>query len=88
MQKRTRLVGVDVNLFAALDGGADDAQRHPITAGSQRAGIAVRQNAAIIGHEFRAKRAHRLAGGDVLLVHHVRFGQEFFLDLDERRAGG
>ena len=76
MQKRPRLVRVDVDALALLDRRADDAQRGPIAAGGESAGVAVGQYAAFVGQQGAAKRAHRLAGGDVFVVHGVRFGKE------------
>jgi hypothetical protein len=75
-----------MNLLALLDRRANDAQSGSVAAGGQCAGVAVRQDAALIGHKRRAKCAHRLAGGNVFGVHCVRFGQDFHLDLGQGRA--
>ena len=81
LQKRPRLIGINVNVFALLDRRADDAQRGSVTASRQSAGVAVGQHAAFFRQKRRAKFAHGLARGNVFLVHRVRFGQQFLLDL-------
>ena len=79
LQKRPRLVGVDVNALALFDRGADDAERGAVAASGQRAGVAVGEHAAFIRQQRAAECAHGLAGGDVFLVHGVGFGQESLL---------
>jgi hypothetical protein len=81
LQKGPRFVGEDVNALALLDGRADDAQSGSVAAGGQSPGVAMRQHAAFVGHQRRAESSHRLAGGNVFLVHRVRLGQDLFLDL-------
>ena len=83
LQKRPRLVGVNMNPLALLDRRANHAQRRPVPAGRQRAGVAVRQHAALVGQQRSAVGSHRLAGGNVCLVHRVRLGQQDSLDLVE-----
>jgi len=67
-----------VNLFAAFNGCANDAQRGAVSAGSQRTGVAVGQHAAFIGQQRRTVRAHGLACLNVFFVHGVRLGQDLF----------
>ena len=47
LQEWASLVGVDVNLLALLDGGADHAQRGAVSSGGERAGVAVSEDAAL-----------------------------------------
>ena len=49
LQEGTRLVGVDVNLLALFDGGADHAERGAVAGGGQRSGVAVGEHAAVAG---------------------------------------
>ena len=47
LQERARLVGEDVDAALLLVRGADDAERGAVAAGGQRAGVAVREHAAL-----------------------------------------
>ena len=78
-KKGPRLVGVNMNLLALLHRRADHAQRRAIAARRQRSGVAVGQHAAFVRQQRAAKRAHRLAGRNVFVVHRVRLGENFFL---------
>ncbi len=82
------LVGEDVDLVAALDGGADDAEGGAVAAGGEGAGVAVGEDGAFLREEGCAVRSHGLAGGDVLVVHLLGFLDEGGLDLGDRRACG
>ncbi len=75
LQKGPRLIGEDVNVLALLDGRANHAQRRSVAAGGQRAGVAVGEHAAFLGHQLAAECSHGLAGGDVFVVHGVGFGE-------------
>ena len=46
LQEGTGLVGEDVDLVAALDGGADDAEGGAVAAGGEGAGVAVGEDGA------------------------------------------
>ena len=48
LQVGAGLVGVDVDLVAALDGGADDAERGAVAAGGEGTGVAVGQDGAFL----------------------------------------
>ena len=61
LQERPRLVGEHLPHLALLRGGANDAERRAVPGGRERAGVAVRQNARVFGHDVRAEPAHRLA---------------------------
>ena len=74
-------------LLALLDGGADDAEGGAVAAGGQGAGVAVGEDAALVGQQRGAECAHGFAGGDVFVVHGVGFGEDSFLDLGEGCAG-
>ena len=82
MQEGPRLVGVDMDALALLDGRANNAQSGSVAAGGQRAGVAVREDSAFPRQQRAAECAHGLAGGNIFLVHGVGFGQDFFLYLD------
>ncbi len=84
LQKGARLVGVDVQLLALLDGRADHAQRRAVPAGGQCPGVAMRQHAAGRGKQRGAVTAHRFVGGDVFQVHALRFGDHFLPDAVDR----
>ena len=69
LEEGAGLVGEDVDLVAALDGGADDAEGGAVAAGGESAGVAVGEDGAFRGEERCAVRAHLFAGGDVFVVH-------------------
>ena len=81
LQKRSSLVGVDVNLLALLDGGADHTQRGAVSGSGQRPGVAVGEDSAFGGHERGAVASHGLVGGDVFGVHALRFLDKPLLDV-------
>src|SRR5580704_8727780 len=49
LQKWPRLVGVNMNALALLDGGADHAERGSIAASGKSSGVAMGEHAAFIG---------------------------------------
>ncbi len=55
LQKGARLVGVDVNVLALLDGGANDTERGSVAAGGQCAGVAVSEHAALLSAAARRR---------------------------------
>ena len=59
LEEGAGLVGVDVDLVAALDGGADDAERGAVAAGGEGAGVAVGEDGAFLREERCAVGAHR-----------------------------
>jgi hypothetical protein len=77
------LVGEDVDLVAALDGGADDAEGSAVAAGGEGAGVAVSEDGAFEWEERCAVSAHLFAGGDVLVVHAAGLGDDCGFDLGD-----
>ena len=69
LQVGAGLVGEDVDLVAALDGGADDSEGGAVAAGGEGSGVAVGEDGAFLREEGCAVGAHGLAGGDVFVVH-------------------
>ena len=88
LQEGAGLVGEDVDLVAALDGGADDAEGGAVAAGGEGAGVAVGEDGAFLGEERCAVGSHLLAGGDVFVVHAAGLGDDGGLDLGDGRVGG
>ncbi len=90
LQEGPGLVCEDVDLASALDGGADDAERGAVAAGGERARVAVGEHAGLLRQQLRAESAKRAAGGDVLVVHALGFGDEALLDAGDggTRCGG
>jgi len=86
LQEGAGFVGVDVNVLAALDRGADDAERGSVTASGECAGVAMGKDSTLVRQKCCAVCAHRLAGGDVFPIHGMSFFKDLFLDLDERGA--
>src|SRR5579859_836951 len=84
LQKGPRLVGVNVNLLALLDGRADHSERCAVSRGSERSGVAVGEHSAAARHERRAVASHGLIRGNVFGVHTLRFFNERLLDLRDR----
>ena len=82
------LVGEDVDLVAALDGGADDSEGGSVAAGGEGSGVAVGEDGALLGEERCAVGSHGLAGGDVFVVHPPGFGDEGGFDLGDGGSGG
>ncbi len=74
LEEGTGLVGEDVDLVAALDGGADDAEGGAVAAGGEGSGVAVGEDGAFLREERCAVGAHLFAGGDVFVVHAAGFG--------------
>jgi hypothetical protein len=81
LQKRSSLVGVDVNFLALLDRGADHSQRRAISRGSESTGVAVGKDSAFGGHKRGAMASHGLIGGNVFGVHALRLFDEALLDV-------
>ena len=75
------LVGEDVDLVAALDGGTDDAEGRAVAAGGEGAGVAMGEDGAFFGKEGCAVGAHLLAGGDVFVVHAPGLGDDGGFDI-------
>ena len=84
MQEGASLVGEDVDFLTLLDRGADDSEGCAVSAGGQRAGVAVGEHSSFGGHEDSAVPSHGLVGGDVLGVHALGFFDQSLLDLGER----
>ena len=61
LEEGAGFVGEDVDLVAALDGGADDAEGGAVAAGGERAGVAVGEDGALLREEVGAVGAR--AGG-------------------------
>ena len=76
LQERPRFIGVDMDLVALLDGGADDAERRAVATGGQGAGIAVGEDAAGAGQQCCSMGTHAAAGGNVFVVHAQGFSDE------------
>ncbi len=87
LQKRTRLVGVDVNLLAHLDSRANHAQRRAIAACGQSSGIAVGQHTTFVRQQFAAECSQSLARSNVFFVHGVCFCEDSLLNLGHCRSG-
>ena len=85
LQKRARLIGKNIDLFAAFDGRANDAQSGAIPGRSQRARIAVREHCLAVGHQRRAVPADGLADGDIFLANQLGFFDQALADLLDRR---
>jgi hypothetical protein len=64
-----RVSSASTQPFAALGRGANHAQRRAVAGGRQRARVAMRQDARLVGHELRAIRAHVTAALDVFVVY-------------------
>ena len=88
LEEGAGLVGEDVDLVAALDGGADDAERGAVAAGGEGAGVAVGEDGAFLREKRRAVSAHLLAGGDVFVVHAAGFGDDGGFDLGDSGVFG
>ncbi len=69
LQEGAGLVGEDVDLVAALDGGADDSEGGAVAAGGEGSGVAVGEDGAFLREEGCSVGSHGLAGGDVFVVH-------------------
>ena len=69
LQERPRLVGIDVNLLALLNGRANYAQRSAVSGCGQGARVAVGEDSALARHERGSVASHGLVGGDVFGVH-------------------
>ena len=63
LQIGARFRDEDVELFALLDGDAEYAERGADAAGGESAGVALRHDLAVGGHEFRAEAADGFVGG-------------------------
>ncbi len=87
LQVGAGLVGVDVDLVAALDCGADDSEGCAVAAGGEGSRVAVGEDGAFLREEGCAVRSHGFAGGDVFVVHLLGFGDEGCLDVGDRGAG-
>ena len=83
LEEGAGLVGEDVDLVAALDGGADDAEGGAVAAGGEGSGVAVGEDGAFLGEEGCAVRSHLFAGGDVFVVHLAGFGDDGGLDFGD-----
>ena len=70
------LVGEDVDLLAALDGGADDAERGAVAAGGERSGVAVGEDGAFLREQRCAEGSELAEVGDVLVVEAVGEGDD------------
>ena len=68
LQERSRLVGDHRHLLALLDGAANHAQGRAVAGGRERPCIAVRENPGAGRHHVGAKRAHRPAARNILVV--------------------
>ena len=92
LEEGAGLVGEDVDLVAALDGGADDAEGGAVAAGGEGAGVAVGEDGAFLREEFGAEGSELAAVGDVLVVHLAGEGYDGGFDLGDggvlRRRGG
>ena len=83
LEEGAGLVGEDVDLVAALDGGADDAEGGAVAAGGECSGVAVGEDCAFFGKEGCAVGTHLFAGGDVFVVHAAGFGDDGGFDLGD-----
>ena len=61
-----RLVREDALHLAEPDGGADDAECRAVAGGGERAGVAVGEDARLVGQELRSEVAHAAARREVL----------------------
>src|SRR6185503_7011042 len=76
LHERARLVGKYRHFFALLDGGSNDAKRGTVAGRGERAGVAMGQDSASVGHDLGADAAHQATVGDVLVVNGARFALE------------
>src|SRR6202166_4741711 len=79
LQKRPRLIRVDVNLLPRFHRRANHAQRRPITSCRERPSVAVRQHSTFTWHQRRALPPHRLVRGNIFRMHaFALFDQRLF----------
>ncbi len=83
LEKRPGFVGEDVNVFAGLDGGANDSEGGAVTCGGQGSGVAVGEDSAGLGQERGAVCSHGAIGGDVFGVDGERLFDERLLESRE-----
>ena len=84
LQERAGFVGEDVDALAGFDGRADDAEGGAVAGGGERAGVAVGEDGAAIGHERRAVAADSAIDGDIFLTDEPGFFDEAAADGFER----
>ena len=84
LQERAGLVGKHLDDLPLLGRGADHAERRAVAGRGERAGIAVREDAGVLGHHGSAEPAHGLAALEVLVVNRVGFALEPILELVDR----
>ena len=80
-------VGEDVDLVALLHGGADDAEGGTVSAGGERAGVAVGEDGALLRKQFGPDAAEFAAVGNVFVVHLAGERDDAGLDLRYRGVG-
>jgi len=88
LEEGTGLIGEDVDLVTALDGGANDAESGAVAAGSECSGVAVGQDGTFTGEQGSAVRSHLFAGGDVFVVHATCLCDDRGFDLGDRGVFG
>ena len=76
LQERPRLVGKHLHALPRLDRTAHDPECRAVAGGGQRAGVAVRENARVVGHQHGAVTADRLAARHVVVVDGVGVSTE------------
>ena len=62
------LVGEDVDLFTAFDGGADNAEGGAVAAGGEGSGVAVGEDGTLLWQELCAEGPELAQVGDVFIV--------------------
>ncbi len=88
LKEGTSFVGEDVDFLTALDGSANDAQGSAIATGGQRAGVAVGEHGALVGHEIGTEGSHGAAGSDVFVVHGASFCFQARANIGHAAASG
>ena len=87
LQEGPGFIGEHAHLAAGCNRAADHAEGGAVAGGSQRSGVAVRQDAGLRRHHRRAMRTDRPATRDIVIVNSVSFGSQPCLQLINRLAG-
>ena len=84
LQERTSLVGEDLRDLAAFGRRPNHTKGRAVASRRERARVAVRQDAGVFWHDFRAEPAHRAAALDIFIVNGSRFALQSGLQLVDR----
>src|SRR5438445_5219973 len=80
---RARFGNEDVEFFPLFECDADDPESGADPGGGERAGVALGHDAAVAGHEFRAKAADGFVSGLFFEMNLLRFLDHALLDFDD-----